>query len=68
MKIYFFQEADVMFNSALVYELALLKEYALPLLESIDPSEEYPEARRLIDFLSYFLTINANPSSTSSYT
>ena len=56
----FQEEADVMFNSALVYELALLKEYALPLLESIDPSqEEYSEARRLIDFLSYFLTINA---------
>ena len=56
----FQEQADVMFNSALVYELAVLKEYALPLLETIDHSEEqYSEARRLIDFLSYFLTINA---------
>jgi uridine kinase len=52
-----FQEsADVMFNSALVYELGVLKTYAEPLLYEIDRSaEEYSEARRLIEFLSYFL-------------
>jgi len=55
----FQEEADIMFNSALLYELAVLKNYALPLLESIDPStEEYSEARKLIDFLSYFLSIS----------
>lgn len=52
-----FQEgADVMFNSALIYELAVLKLYAEPLLFSIDrDSEEYLEAKRLLKFLDYFL-------------
>jgi len=55
----FQEEADVMFNSALLYELAVLKNYALPLLEGIDSSDEhYSEARKLIDFLSYFLPVN----------
>ena len=55
-----FQEnADVMFNSSLVYELAILSKYALPLLEEIDSSEkEYSEAKRLIAFLKYFEEIN----------
>lgn len=54
----FQEEADVMFNSALVYELAILKKYAEPLLLQIDSSQpEYGEARRLIKFLSYFWTI-----------
>ena len=52
-----FQEsADVMFNSALVYELAVLKVYAEPLLFQIPrESEEYYEAKRLLKFLDYFL-------------
>lgn len=52
-----FQEgADVMFNSALIYELAVLKLYAEPLLFSLDrDSEEYLEAKRLLKFLDYFL-------------
>ncbi len=52
-----FQEsADVMFNSALVYELAILKQYAEPLLFGIPrDSMEYEEAKRLLKFLSYFL-------------
>lgn len=52
-----FQEgADAMFNSALIYELAVLKLYAEPLLFAIDRnSEEYLEAKRLLKFLDYFL-------------
>ena len=49
------ENADVMFNSSLVYELAVLAKYSLPLLEEIDSSEkEYSEAKRLIAFLKYF--------------
>ena len=45
-----------MFNSALIYELAVLKLYAEPLLFAIDrDSEEYLEAKRLLKFLDYFL-------------
>ena len=52
-----FQEgADVMFNSALIYELAVLKMYAEPLLFDIDREcPEYMEAKRLLKFLDYFL-------------
>jgi len=63
-----FQEnADVMFNSSLVYELAVLRAYAEPLLQDI--SNRYPEhveARRLLRFLSYFRTLpsaNVPPNS-----
>jgi uridine kinase len=51
-----FQEhADVMFNSALVYELAVLKPFAEPLLHEIDQaSTQYNEARRLLAFLEWF--------------
>ncbi len=50
--------ADVMFNSALVYELSVLKKFAEPLLEAIQEDElEFIEAKRLLKFLSYFLTI-----------
>jgi uridine kinase len=50
------EEADVMFNSALIYELAVLKQCAEPLLQKITPEyPEYPEAKRLLKFLSYFL-------------
>ena len=52
----FQEEADIMFNSSLVYELAVLKKVALPLLEKIDNSvPEYIEAKRLTKFLHYFL-------------
>ena len=52
------EEADVMFDSALIYELAVLKQYAEPLLFSIQKGEpEYFEAKRLLKFLEYFLTI-----------
>ena len=51
-------EADVLFNSYHVYEVAVLKKYAEPLLKAIKPSEpEYVEAQRMLKFLEYFLTI-----------
>jgi uridine kinase len=51
-----FQEnADVLFNSALVYELAVLKPLAEPLLRQVEPgTAEYIEARRLLTFLQWF--------------
>lgn len=56
----FQEEADVMFNSALIYELAVLKQYAEPLLFGITPEyEEYAEAKRLLKFLDYFLGVGA---------
>ena len=52
------EKADVMFNSALVYELACLKVYAEPLLWGVDRSSpEYLEAKRLLKFLDYFLPV-----------
>lgn len=56
-----FQEnADVMFNSSLVYELSVLKLLAEPLLEAIDNDEpEHIQASRLLRFLSYFRVISA---------
>ena len=55
-----FQEsADQMFNSALIYELAALKQFAEPLLFSIKKEDpEYQEAVRLLKFLQYFLGIS----------
>jgi uridine kinase len=63
-----FQEsADVMFNSALVYELAVLKVYAEPLLFRIPrDSAEYLEAKRLLKFLDYFLPLPAEGISKNS--
>lgn len=53
------EEADVMFNSSLVYELAVLAKYAKPLLDQIDNSvPEYSEAKRLSTLLEYFKPIN----------
>lgn len=55
----FQEEADVMFNSHLVYELAVLKNYAEPLLKAIDENRpEYCEAKRLLTFLSFFLPLD----------
>ncbi|QGG47253.1 nucleoside kinase [Heliorestis convoluta] len=49
------EEADVMFNSALLYEPAVLGAYATPLLEEIDSSNEvYGDAQRLLTLLDYF--------------
>ena len=51
----FQEEADYMFNSSLIYELAVEKKYAIPLLKEIDSSnKEYGEAQRLIQLLEYF--------------
>lgn len=63
-----FQEgADVMFNSALIYELAVLKLYAEPLLFAIDrESPEYLEAKRLLKFLDYFLPMPSDGISQNS--
>jgi uridine kinase len=54
------EDADVIFNSALVYELAVLKQYAEPLLFGVPrDSEEYIEAKRLLKFLDYFLGVSS---------
>ena len=51
----FQEEADAMFNSALIYELAALRAQALPLLEMVpECAPEYSEAYRLRKFISYF--------------
>ena len=54
------ENANVIFNTSLIYELGVLKNIAMPLLEEITPEEpEYAEARRLINMLKYFRTIPA---------
>ena len=54
------EDADVMYNSALVYELAVLKQYAEPLLFQIGKDEaEYFEAKRLLKFLDYFIGVSS---------
>ncbi|MCM1088721.1 MAG: nucleoside kinase [Muribaculaceae bacterium] len=56
----FQEQADAMFNSAMIYELAVLKQYAEPLLFSIEKGEpEYYEAKRLLKFLEYFLGVSS---------
>lgn len=56
----FQEEADVMFNSSHIYELAVLKQYAEPLLFNISRYDsQYFEARRLIKFLDYFLGVSS---------
>lgn len=53
------EEADIMFDSALVYELGVLKKYIIPHLEKIDDSSiYYSEAKKLIRFLQYFRDID----------
>lgn len=52
------EQADAMFNSALLYELAVLKLYAEPVLFQIGSDEpEYQESKRLLKFLDYFVGI-----------
>lgn len=54
------EQADVMFNSALIYELSVLKQYAEPLLFSVpSDSPQYDEAKRLLKFLDYFLGVSS---------
>jgi len=56
----FQEQADAMFNSALIYELAVIKQFAEPLLFSISKEEpEYYEAKRLLKFLEYFLGVSS---------
>ena len=56
----FQEQADAMFNSALIYELAVLKQYAEPLLFQIPKdAPEYYEAKRLLKFLDYFLNVTS---------
>ncbi len=56
----FQEEADAMFNSAMLFELSVLKQYAEPLLFGIEKGEPgYHEAKRLLKFLEYFLGISS---------
>lgn len=53
------EEADIMFNSACLYELAVLKKYAKPLLEQIeDDNEAFIESNRILKFLQYFVELD----------
>lgn len=60
--------ADVMFNSALAYELSILGKYAVPVLEEVEPEQpEYAEAVRLLKFIKFFDVIkdeNAIPNNS----
>lgn len=57
----FMNEADILFNSALPYELGVLKQYAEPILREVPPNcEEYSEAQRLLKFFSFFVPILAD--------
>ena len=54
------EEADVMFNSALIYELAVLKQYAEPALFGMDRDcPEYIEAKKILKFLDYFIGVSS---------
>ena len=56
----FQEEADVMFNSALIYELAILKQYAEPALFGMDRDcPEYIEAKKILKFLDYFIGVSS---------
>ena len=55
----FQEEADSMFNTSLIYEICVLKKYAMPLLQAIDNTNpEYSEAKSLYEFLKYFEDIS----------
>ncbi len=54
----FQEEADAVFNSALLYELAVLKNHAMPLLRQVSPATpEYTKAQSLLEFLPHFCSI-----------
>lgn len=63
-----FQEnADAMFNSSLIFEIAVMKEYAEPLLQEVPhDAPEYTEAYRLLRLLSYFHAVRADQVPTTS--
>ena len=55
------ESADVVFNSAMAYELSVLKSYAQPMLFSVpEDSPVFPEAKRMLKFLDYFLPCRAD--------
>jgi uridine kinase len=57
----FQEEADVMFNTALLFELGVLKRLAEPILKEVPPiARKYAEAQRLLKFLSYIIPIPEN--------
>jgi uridine kinase len=59
------ENADIMFNSSLIYELCVLRKYVEPLLRKVSPSEsEYVEALRLLKFIGYFENIDAKDEKT----
>lgn len=61
------EQADVMFNSSLLYELAVLKQYVEPLLFDVDKDTiEYVEAKRLLKFFDYFIGIGSEYVPTNS--
>ncbi len=61
------EEADVMFNSALIYELSVLKQYVEPLLFNIPmDSPYYTEAKRMLKFMDYFLGVSSDFVPTNS--
>ena len=63
----FQEQADVMFNSSLLYELAVLKQYVEPLLFGVEKeSEEFLEAKRLLKFFDYFVGIGSEYVPTNS--
>jgi uridine kinase len=54
------EEADVMFNSAMFYEISVLKPFAEPLLKKVDKtSPYYSQAKKLLDFLQYFEVVDS---------
>lgn len=63
----FQEEADSIFNTSLIYELAVLKDFVMPLLKEIDNTNpEYAEAQRLINMLKYFEGVSKDKVPTNS--
>ena len=61
------EQADSMFNSSLIYEIAVLKDYAIPLLKEIKNTEpEYSEAKKLLSLLEYFESVPSEYVPTNS--
>ena len=61
------EEADSMFNSSLIYEIAVLKDYAVPLLKEINNTmPEYSEAKKLLSLLEYFESVPSEYVPTNS--
>ena len=61
------EQADSMFNSSLIYEIAVLKDYAIPLLKEIKNTEpEYSEAKKILSLLEYFESVPSEYVPTNS--